>query len=127
MIPAIYVHANTEVKEVVVMKYNPKRVLVPCFLVISLIFLSGILVVNAATDSPHRVFILHSYEDQHVCGQPQHDGIVAALKKVGFKENENLKIQTYHMDMDDYITKPIKRELVFKVLKKWGLNKKVAA
>jgi CheY-like chemotaxis protein len=29
--------------------------------------------------------------------------------------------------MDDYITKPIKRELVFKVLKKWGFNKEVAA
>ena len=31
-----------------------------------------------------RVFILHSYEANHVCGQPQQDGISAALKEAGF-------------------------------------------
>jgi len=27
------------------------------------------------------------------------------------------------LDMDDYITKPIKREFVFEMLEKWVLNK----
>ncbi len=45
-----------------------------------------------------RVFILHSYEENHVCGQPQHDGVIAAMKKAGFEEHINLKIQVYHMD-----------------------------
>ena len=45
-----------------------------------------------------RVFILHSYEFNHVCGQPQHDGVVAALKNAGFIDNKNLEIQVYYMD-----------------------------
>jgi putative tryptophan/tyrosine transport system substrate-binding protein len=45
-----------------------------------------------------RVFILHSYEQNHVCGQPQHDGMVAMLKRAGFIENQNLDLQLYYMD-----------------------------
>lgn len=51
-----------------------------------------------ASDLPHRIFILHSYEKDHVCGQPQHDGILAALKSAGFRERANLEIGTYYMD-----------------------------
>ena len=45
-----------------------------------------------------RVFILHSYEQDHVCGQPQHDGVLAALRQAGYSEQENLVIETYYMD-----------------------------
>jgi ABC-type uncharacterized transport system substrate-binding protein len=33
-----------------------------------------------------------------VCGQPQHDGVVDALKKTGFREEDNLLIDAYYMD-----------------------------
>jgi len=49
-------------------------------------------------DPPYRVFILHSYEFDHVCGQPQHDGVVSALDKAGLKDQKNLTIETYCMD-----------------------------
>lgn len=52
----------------------------------------------AMSHTLQRVFILHSYEANHVCGQPQHDGVIAAIKKAGFEEGRNLKIQVYHMD-----------------------------
>jgi putative ABC transport system substrate-binding protein len=50
------------------------------------------------TGMPYRVFILHSYEQNHVCGQPQHDGVVAALKKDGFVDSKNLILKSYYMD-----------------------------
>ena len=31
---------------------------------------------------PVRLFIVHSYKAGHVCGQPQHDGILAVSKGV---------------------------------------------
>ncbi len=55
-------------------------------------------VVKASSGPPPRVFILHSYECGHVCGQPQHNGVVAALKKAGFCKKENVKIEQYFMD-----------------------------
>jgi putative ABC transport system substrate-binding protein len=67
-------------------------------IIIFFFFGSGIYTVHASADLPHRVFILHSYEANHVCGQPQHDGIVTALKREGFKENKNLVLQVYFMD-----------------------------
>lgn len=45
-----------------------------------------------------RIFILHSYERNHVCGQPQHDGVVSALGLAGYHEKENLEIGVYYMD-----------------------------
>ncbi len=45
-----------------------------------------------------RLFVLHSYERDHVCGQPQHDGILASLKAVGFETGENLLVDSYYMD-----------------------------
>ena len=45
-----------------------------------------------------RVFILDSYEQNHVCGKPQHDGVVAALEKMGFIDGKNISIESYYMD-----------------------------
>jgi ABC-type uncharacterized transport system substrate-binding protein len=39
-----------------------------------------------------KIFILHSYEANHVCGQPQADGFLKALK------GKKLEIEMYHMD-----------------------------
>ncbi len=46
----------------------------------------------------YRIFILHSYEKGHVCGQPQHDGVVAGLKEQGFIEGKNFVLKTCYMD-----------------------------
>ncbi len=54
--------------------------------------------VLAASEKPYRIFILHSYEHNHVCGQPQHDGVISALKSAGFKEGTDFEIRAYYMD-----------------------------
>jgi ABC-type uncharacterized transport system substrate-binding protein len=63
-----------------------------------LVSFSGGSAAFSSQDRPYRIFILHSYEPGHVCGQAQHDGVVAALKAAGFRENVNLEIQSYFMD-----------------------------
>ncbi len=45
-----------------------------------------------------KLFILHSYEENHVCGQPQHDGVLASLKEKGLGVGESLHVKTYYMD-----------------------------
>jgi putative ABC transport system substrate-binding protein len=65
---------------------------------IIMIFISIVGEREALCQRTSRVFILHSYEHNHVCGQPQHDGVVAMLKKAGFIENQNLELQLYYMD-----------------------------
>ena len=45
-----------------------------------------------------RMLVVHSYEQGHVCGQPQHDGIVSALKKEGFTIPGDLEIDACYMD-----------------------------
>ncbi|MBN2297507.1 MAG: hypothetical protein JXM72_02880 [Deltaproteobacteria bacterium] len=45
-----------------------------------------------------RIFILHSYEKDHVCGQPQHDGVLSVLRHAGYQEGENLELEVYFMD-----------------------------
>ena len=58
------------------------------------------LVVVAGTTALYaaRIFILHSYEQGHVCGQPQHDGVVSVLRQAGYNEHENLVLDMYFMD-----------------------------
>src|SRR5262249_5893031 len=52
-----------------------------------------------AKAEPHRrVYIVESYEKGHVCGEPQAEGIIAALAAGGFKEGENLEVKRFWMD-----------------------------
>lgn len=53
---------------------------------------------NAQETGIWKIFILHSYEQNHICGQPQHDGVVTALKNNGFTQGKNFTLKTYHMD-----------------------------
>ena len=50
-----------------------------------------------AADKKH-LFIVHSYEDGHICGQPQHDGAIKALEENGWTVGENIELSLYHMD-----------------------------
>lgn len=65
--------------------------------VTAIIFSFFALTVHSAPE-PHRIFILHSYEFNHVCGQPQHDGVIFALKNAGFKEGVDFEIHAFQMD-----------------------------
>lgn len=45
-----------------------------------------------------RIFIVHSYEKNHICGQPQHDGAVNALEEDGWIVGKNIELCVYYMD-----------------------------
>lgn len=45
-----------------------------------------------------KLFIVHSYEKGHICGQPQHDGAIEGLARSGWIVGENLDVRAYHMD-----------------------------
>lgn len=60
------------------------------------VFFIGSAVCSGAESN--RLFILHSYEQGHVCGQPQHDGIIEGLKSRGIEEGVNLETSVYYMD-----------------------------
>ncbi len=51
-----------------------------------------------AEKPPKRLFILHSYESNHICGQPQQDGVLKALAEAGWVPETNLTVQTFFMD-----------------------------
>lgn len=68
-----------------------------------LVLALGLLVVATmaqcvSAQDPKRVLILHSYEKGHVCGQPQHEGVIEGLKQAGFVEGNNLMVEAYYMD-----------------------------
>ena len=52
----------------------------------------------AQSQPAKRVFIVHSYEKGHVCGEPQAEGILDALNAAGWTANRNLTVRTYYMD-----------------------------
>lgn len=61
--------------------------------------------------SPPKIFILHSYGKGNICGQPQHDGLIAALQKAGYVEGHNVTFDVYYMDTKRRNNTP---ELIFK-------------
>ncbi|MFW5489770.1 MAG: ABC transporter substrate-binding protein [Desulfovibrio sp.] len=77
---------------------------------------------NAASKKLHKVFILHSYERDHVCGGPQHDGVVEALAANGYVAGGNLDIEVYAMDTKQRNNTPelIKREGEKALRKVWA-------
>ena len=53
---------------------------------------------NAAIQQVKRVFIAASYEENHICGGPQEEGVIKGLNKSGWFEGMNLKVERYYMD-----------------------------
>jgi putative tryptophan/tyrosine transport system substrate-binding protein len=80
------------------MKPKIRYVLIQGLFIINFLLVFGLFNVNASSDIPKKIFILHSYEADHICGKPQHDGVIAALEKAGFNKKEDLEIEAYYMD-----------------------------
>lgn len=49
-------------------------------------------------ESVKKVFIVHSYSMDNICGFPQHKGVEEVLAENGFKAGKNLELHAYAMD-----------------------------
>jgi putative ABC transport system substrate-binding protein len=66
-------------------------------------FLAGVsalllVAVMATAQETKRVFIVQSYEEGHVCGEPQAEGVLKGLAAQGWVVGKNLSVKSYHMD-----------------------------
>lgn len=53
-----------------------------------------------------RLYIVHSYSSDDICGQPQHDGVVAALKDLGLAIGSQVKVDAFYMDTKKTYVRP---------------------
>ncbi len=54
----------------------------------------------------YKIFIVHSYAAENVCGQPQECGILEGLAEQGFTEGNNLLVERFYMDTKRVHTTP---------------------
>ena len=80
------------------MGLRPLNMLICCLCVCFLMLYFNHSALGTPPESQPRVFILHSYEAGHVCGQPQHEGVIAALQEAGFIQGHNVQFVVYYMD-----------------------------
>ncbi|MFW5837256.1 MAG: ABC transporter substrate-binding protein [Desulfovibrionaceae bacterium] len=64
----------------------------------------GVLAGDAASERP-LVIIVHSYEKNHVCGQPQADGVIEALEQAGYGQ-QRVEVREFFMDTKKTHTTP---------------------
>jgi ABC-type uncharacterized transport system substrate-binding protein len=67
------------------------------FLILSYLTIS-LITTSLAGQDVKRVYIVASYEKNHICGGPQEEGVIKGLNKMGWFEGMNLKIKRYYMD-----------------------------
>jgi hypothetical protein len=52
----------------------------------------------AGAEKPPRVFFLHSYDHEDICGQPQYDGALYEMSNSGFIAGKNFALEHFFMD-----------------------------
>ncbi|QGY40314.1 hypothetical protein GM415_09310 [Pseudodesulfovibrio cashew] len=74
------------------------------YLIPTLLVLAALSVSTAWASTP-LVYIVHSYEQDHVCGKPQADGVISTLKAHGLYPDK-VTIRSYYMDTKRTHTSP---------------------
>lgn len=54
----------------------------------------------------YKIFIVHSYEAENICGFPQETGIIEGLAEHGFTTGNNLQVERFYMDTKRVHTSP---------------------
>ena len=67
------------------------------YMAVAICFFICVSVFAYAQDSK-KVYIVASYEMNHICGGPQEDGVIKGLNKTGWFEGLNLDVRRYYMD-----------------------------
>lgn len=60
----------------------------------------------AQASPPGKIFIVASYEKDHICGAPQEVGVIEGLRQQNWTEGKNLVITRYYMDTKRNHTTP---------------------
>jgi ABC-type uncharacterized transport system substrate-binding protein len=76
----------------------------PLLILVCLAF--SLITTSAAGQKAKRVYIAASYEENHICGGPQEEGVIKGLNKMGWFEGMNLEIKRYYMDTKRKNTTP---------------------
>ena len=79
------------------------------FFLIFFLFLWATPVLSFAVDQ-HKLFIVHSYEAENICGAPQEAGILQGLADNGFVVGYNLQLEHFYMDTKRNHTSPVQIE-----------------
>jgi ABC-type uncharacterized transport system substrate-binding protein len=93
----------------------------PLLILVCLAF--SLITTSVAGQEAKRVYIAASYEENHICGGPQEEGVIKGLNKMGWFEGMNLKIKRYYMDTKRKNTTPeaMKKEanIIFRQIKEF--------
>jgi len=71
-----------------------------------IIFITILSTASLAAEDVKRVYIVASYEQNHVCGWPQEQGVIKGLVQEGWIEGINLTVKRFHMDTKRTNTTP---------------------
>lgn len=63
-----------------------------------LILIVSLVVMPGTVHAKKSVFIVASYEEGHICGGPQEEGVLKGLAGEGYVEGQNLLVERYYMD-----------------------------
>ncbi len=76
------------------------------FLSCGLFFFLGLFPLLCSAADPYKIFIVHSYDADNVCGRPQECGILEGLAEQGFTVGNNLQVERFYMDTKRVFTTP---------------------
>jgi putative ABC transport system substrate-binding protein len=95
---------------------------IPILILFCLTF--SLITTSAAAQEVKRVYIASSYEENHICGGPQEEGVIKGLNKTGWFEGMNLEVKRYYMDTKrkNTTSEAMKKEanIVFKQIKEFN-------
>ena len=76
------------------------------FLSCGLFSFLGLFPLFCSAADTYKIFIVHSYEAENVCGRPQEVGILEGLAEQGFTVGNNLLVEQFYMDTKRVYTTP---------------------
>lgn len=73
---------------------------------------SSLLAAEKANITPKKVFVVHSYSKNNVCGLPQGEGVTAGLISYGWIPGQTLELRSHYMDtkIKNFTPEALKRE-----------------
>lgn len=72
----------------------------------NLLLCLGLASTALAQEQAARVMVVHSYDQHHICGAPQANGVIEAMAANGWRQGQNLVVDSFYMDTKKTYTTP---------------------